>query len=182
MLVDVQEYNPAWPRIFEEIKQDLATTLHDISYIGIEHVGSTAVPGLAAKPIIDIDIIVNDGQVERVTSALATRKGWTYMGEWGVKGRHAFRKPKTDPRYNTYVCVEGCQALRNHLSIRDLCRRDPEARKKYGELKVALSQREWIDLDEYCEAKSELLSAMLQEAGMKQEEVDEIEVMCRRTG
>ena len=136
-------------------------------------------------------------------TALTSSVGdYVFMGEWGVPGRYAFRRPKPskaeqvvqgggegtggggsatnsyeeveEPKHNLNVCVEGCQALRNHLAVRDLCLRDEEVRQRYGEVKMELAGREWKDMDEYCEAKNDVLAWILEKAGFERAEVEEI--------
>lgn len=120
MRVNIQPYNPAWPRAFAQIESSLELILraHSVPFLAIEHVGSTAVPGLAAKPIIDIDIVVaasalnaaiaaltasNDtatpstGSADSMVSAPTTvNESYTYLGERGIPGRHALREPGLD--------------------------------------------------------------------------------------
>ena len=132
MRVTVEEYNPLWADKFQDIKKQLENALQGVPYISIEHVGSTSVPGLAAKPIIDIDIIIKETQPDLVKQALIDRGGYVFEGDMGVPLRYAFRKRADSPIRNLYVCIEGCQSLQNHLSVRDLCRSDPQVRDAYG--------------------------------------------------
>lgn len=175
MRVVVEEYNPAWAQQFQELKGGLEAILQGVEYVSIEHVGSTSVPGLAAKPILDIDIVIKTpAHLEAVRQALVEKGKYAYMGEWGVPDRHAFRNDKEVPRRNLYVCPQGSQNLRNHIMVRDICRRDPTIRDAYGRKKVELAQQEWSSLDEYCEAKNEILLYMLEQAGMSKDELTEI--------
>jgi GrpB-like predicted nucleotidyltransferase (UPF0157 family) len=174
MKVTVEKYNPEWATQFAALKSQLAAILSGLSIVGIEHVGSTSVVGLAAKPILDIDIIVTQPNLAPTIQALTKEGGYEYFGEWGVPDRHAFRKYGVLPVHNLYVCIEGSQSLRNHLLVRDICRRDPEVREAYGRKKMELAQRDWIDGDDYCEAKNEILQFILDKAGMGEEEREEI--------
>ena len=180
MRVQVLDYDPNWAQLFVQIRDKLELALADVSYLSIEHVGSTSVPGLPAKPIIDIDIIIHPPHLSSIIIALTTRGGYTYMGEWGIPGRHAFRKVDATPRRNLYVCIEGCLALRNHLAVRDLCRMNAEVRGRYAALKQELATREWRNVDDYCEAKTELICWMLQKAGISLVEAREIEEVNRQ--
>jgi GrpB-like predicted nucleotidyltransferase (UPF0157 family) len=114
-----------------------------VPYISIEHVGSTSIPQLAAKPILDIDVVASQTQLPRVLEALqhVPDLALIYMGELGIANRHAFRAPQTVPVRNLYVCVEGSAALRNHLAVRDLLRGDEGLRGEYGALKSGLAAR-----------------------------------------
>ena len=176
MRVIVEPYNPQWASDFLKIKSDLTEALKATSYISIEHVGSTSVPGLAAKPIIDIDIIVKRHDVEGAIDACTTA-GYDYMGEWGIPDRHALRAPSNLPVRNLYVCVEGCLALRNHIAVRDLLKADAGLRDEYAAVKFELADRDVADVDEYCDGKNKVLGKILKRAGILREELDSVEQM-----
>jgi GrpB-like predicted nucleotidyltransferase (UPF0157 family) len=122
MRVTVRTYDPQWPRDFERIKLDLEAALRGVNLLRIEHVGSTSVPGLAAKPILDIDVVVPVEAVPLVV-ALLTAIGYQDEGELGIPGRHALRSPADGLACHVYVCVDGCLALANHLAVRDVLSR-----------------------------------------------------------
>src|SRR5258708_39430665 len=92
-----------------------------VAIVAIEHVGSTSVPGLAAKPIIDCDLIVSGADVSAASSVLVSL-GFTPLGELGIPQRWAFKEPARLAGTNTYVIVDGCLSLRNHLAVRDVLR------------------------------------------------------------
>lgn len=142
MPVVVEPYNEEWPHQFTQIKADLETILGCVEYVSIEHVGSTSVPGLAAKPILDIDIVVLREQLQTVLSALSKPEtNLLYLGELGISDRHAFRSPYQLLARNLYVCVQDSPSLRNHLAVRELLRKDDGLREEYGKLKSDLAQR-----------------------------------------
>jgi GrpB-like predicted nucleotidyltransferase (UPF0157 family) len=176
MHVQVDEYNPQWPKQFQQIKTDLEHVLEGVPYISIEHVGSTSVPGLAAKPVIDIDIIITQDHLQDAIDAFTKEGLYVYRGDLGIPHRYAFKHKDANilPKRNVYVCIDGCQSLRNHLAVRDLCRKDVEVREKYGQAKLELSKREWESVDEYAEAKTEVLNWVLSKAGFDIGELDEI--------
>ncbi len=174
MRVVVEKYNPIWAEQFQGIKSELEKTLEGVSFNSIEHVGSTSVPGLAAKPIIDIDIVVTPADLESVKKTLIQKGGQVYKGEWGIPDRHVFRKAGELPARNLYVCIEGCQSLRNHLLVRNLCRSNASVREAYGRRKLDLAQTDWADGDEYAEAKNEIVQSILEKAGMEKHDLDEI--------
>ena len=136
MLVEVQPYNPQWAADFQTIKSELEETLQDIVIVGIEHVGSTSVPSLAAKPIIDVDIVVSPLSLGPATNALVEKGRYENMGEEGVKGRYAFRRAGALPKSNVYICLNGCVGFRNHIALRDICRADDGVRDAYSEAKI----------------------------------------------
>jgi GrpB-like predicted nucleotidyltransferase (UPF0157 family) len=101
----------------------------------IEHVGSTSVPGLAAKPVIDMTVVVpTPAAMGAVIARLATL-GYRHRGDLGVPGREAFDRPGGTPDHNLYACVAENDGLRNHLALRDHLRGNPAAARSYGSLK-----------------------------------------------
>ena len=165
MRFDVVRYDPTWPQTFDRMRSDLAEALRNASVVGIEHVGSTAVPGLAAKPVIDIDVVVRKADLNAAIHALEAA-GYHHEGDLGIPERHALRAPDEVPRRHVYVVVEGSLALRNHLGVRDVLRSNSELRARYGALKLRLSERDFDSVDGYAAAKSELLQEILEEAGI----------------
>ena len=181
MKIIIQPYNPSWPAQFESIKSHVESLLrsNNISYHSIEHVGSTSIPDMPAKPIIDLDIIVDDCHMSTATAALQSDGTYFHRGELGIPQRHYFkyRGESTVPR-NLYLCVNGSQTLRNHLTVRDLCRSDAAIREKYARVKVALGEREdWKDAKDYTEAKNEVLSWILSRSGWSEQERREVEFL-----
>lgn len=174
MKVVVEEHNPLWAKQFQEVKQELEACLEGTPYLSIEHVGSTSVPGLAAKPILDIDIVIERPQLPGLIAALTTKGGYEYRGDLGITDREAFRKVGAEPARNLYTCIEGSQALRNHLAVRDLCRSDPYALEIYAQKKRELAAQEWPSVDAYAEAKNEVLQWLLARAGFAVADLDEI--------
>ncbi|EXJ82984.1 hypothetical protein A1O3_06801 [Capronia epimyces CBS 606.96] len=180
MLVVVEEYNPIWAHQFDVIKGELEDILQGVRYLTIEHVGSTSVPRLAAKPVIDLAVISERDEVDAAIRALASTGGYMYMGERGIPDRHAFSKPGAIPARHLYVSVEGCQSIRNQLALRDICRNDPFIRAAYGETKRKLARRDWKSGDEYCEAKNDIIAWILEKAGMSSEDRDQIRKLNTR--
>ena len=138
MPVIVEKYNPEWANQFKQIKAELEFFLQDVAVVSIEHVGSTSVPGLAAKPIIDIDIVVERPNVQPAIDALVANE-FIYLGELGIIDRHALRSPNATPPRNIYITVEGCFSLRNHLGVRNTLRNDETLRDEYGQVKLDLA-------------------------------------------
>ena len=134
--VVVEEYDPHWAERFALIQGNALRALEGVTE-RVEHVGSTSVPGLAAKPIIDIDaIIADEGQVQAAVAALAPL-GYAHQGENGIPGRHAFQytgPPDGGGNRNFYVCFDGNDALLNHMMLRDYLRSRPEATAEYRSL------------------------------------------------
>lgn len=164
----VVPYDPAWPQQYARVAVSLARALGPIDHT-IEHVGSTSVPGLAAKPVLDIDVIVAEREVDAAIASL-TEIGYESRGDLGVPGRYSLRSPDDDPRRNVYVCESGCLSVRNHLAVRHVLRARPDLRDEYAAVKLDLAARELASIDAYIEGKSAVLQKVLAEAGLGEAE------------
>jgi GrpB-like predicted nucleotidyltransferase (UPF0157 family) len=177
--IEVVDYDPSWPNTFESLRARLSPALADVA-LSIEHVGSTSVPGLAAKPIIDISIMVPENpDVPIGISRLATL-GYIHRGDLGIKGREAFTNPDGLPRHNLYLCPRDSVALANHLALRNYLRTHPEAVREYGELKKRLAQRFPDDIDSDIDGKTTMLLKMLRATGFPPEHLRQIERVNRK--
>ena len=165
-VITVADYDPAWPGRFESLRAEYAAAMAAaaVPLVAIEHVGSTSVPGLAAKPIIDIDIVVLEADVTAASGVLVSL-GFTPQGDLGVPQRWAFRAPARLPRTNTYVIVDGCLSLRNHLGVRDVLRSDEALRDEYAIVKKQAGAR-LDNIDEYLAAKNDIVQKILIAAGL----------------
>jgi GrpB-like predicted nucleotidyltransferase (UPF0157 family)/RimJ/RimL family protein N-acetyltransferase len=164
MSVTVEQYNPEWPRLFEQLKSELEGFLQGVDYISIEHVGSTSVPGLAAKPIIDCDIITTSENVQPAVDALVANGNYTYLGELGIEGRHVVKGPNHRLRRNIYVCPDGIAQTRNHFALRDTLRTNPELREEYARMKLDLAAA-GTNIIDYVEAKGVVIQKILKASG-----------------
>lgn len=153
--VVVLPYDPKWKNDFEEIKQEIVSAIGDL-IVGIEHVGSTSVEGLSAKPIIDIDVVISDYSVfDSIVSRLSDI-GYTYEGDLGIKDREAFKyydKPHLR-KHHLYVCPQNSKELLRHITFRDFLRNNPEAVKKYSKVKENGAKLFPDNMDKYIEYKS----------------------------
>jgi GrpB protein len=112
----VADYDPRWPGLFERLRDRLDAALAGVAHV-TEHVGSTAVRGLAAKPIIDVDIVVaNQAAVGPAAKALAAA-GWRHEGDLGIKGREAFLPPADAAYHHLYLVVAGSRPHRDHIDL-----------------------------------------------------------------
>ena len=173
-VITVVDYDPAWPGRFESLRAEYTAAMAaaGVPVVAIEHVGSTSVPGLAAKPIIDCDIVVREADVAAASGVL-TLLGFTPQGELGVPQRWAFRAPARLGRTNTYVIVDGCLSLRNHLAVRDVLRADEALRDEYAAVKKQAGAR-LDDIDEYVLAKNRIVQKILAVAGLTDAELASI--------
>jgi GrpB-like predicted nucleotidyltransferase (UPF0157 family) len=161
----VTDYDPAWPGWFEAVRAHVWPAVSDLA-LRLDHVGSTSVPGLAAKPIIDLDVVVStEGEVEPAVRALATL-GYRWRGDLGVVGRQAFTAPAGSdlPAHHLYLVVEDSRAHLDHWLLRDLLRADPGARDRYAALKRRNAELADRDMDLYVAAKAGLVAELLTRA------------------
>jgi GrpB-like predicted nucleotidyltransferase (UPF0157 family) len=161
----VADYDPAWPAWFEAVRAHVWPAVEDVA-VRVDHVGSTSVPGLAAKPVIDLDVVVaTEADVRPAIDGLAG-VGYRWRGDLGVSGREAFKAPAAGdlPAHHLYLVVEDSKAHLDHWLLRDLLRSDGEARERYAALKrrnVGLADG---DMDVYVAAKAELVAELLTRA------------------
>ncbi|GAA1973727.1 hypothetical protein GCM10009798_38670 [Nocardioides panacihumi] len=160
MPVVVVPYSSDWPVHFEQVARDLRAALAAVPSATVEHVGSTSVPGLAAKPILDIDVIVEGVDMDAAVAALVT-VGYAHRGDLGVADREAFASPDEEPRRHVYVCRAGTLNVRNHLAVRDALRARPDLRDEYAATKLALAADAAMDIDTYIARKSTVLQKVL---------------------
>ena len=173
MNVVVRDYDPRWARDFESLRARIWPVVEDFA-VGMEHVGSTSVPGLSAKPVLDIDLIVRlEEGVLRAIDRLAAI-GYTHRGNLGIEGREAFRAAVDCPAHHLYVCREDSAVLRDHLTFRDYLRGHPNTAQAYADLKRTLARKFPNDVDSYAQAKTDFVTGVLQAAGISHERIEEI--------
>jgi len=174
----IETYNPKWAEWFEVIKRYVGPSLIDIAS-SIEHVGSTSVPGLSGKPIIDMSVVVESKQRVTVAIERLAHLGYMHRGQMGVEGREAFDSPADCPpdfpAHHLYVCLNGSVGLSNHLIIRDYLLTHPESVQEYGQLKHMLAEQFANDIDGYIDGKTDFLVGILQKSGMSKSELDSVE-------
>jgi GrpB-like predicted nucleotidyltransferase (UPF0157 family) len=171
--IEVVAYDAGWPAAFARVAADLRAALAGVPAVEVEHVGSTSVPGLAAKPVIDVDVVVDQPSIGAAVAALEAA-GYAHLGDLGVAGREAFTAPDDDPRRHVYVCARGCLAVRNHLAVREVLRRDAGLRAEYAAVKLALAADPGMDIDRYLAGKSAVLQRVLAAGGLTAAERREI--------
>ena len=164
--VIVLPYEEAWPNEFEKIRSELTVALPLIG-LRFEHVGSTSVKGLAAKPIIDLDLIMDDGLFEQVKSKLLAT-GYLHEGDLGIPGREAFKyaeKPHL-MKHNLYVCYESSQEWKRHITFRDWLRTHDADRDWYGKTKAEAALLYPEDIYAYILYKTPCILAIYQKCGL----------------
>ena len=166
--VRVVSYDAGWKPAFETIKQEIENALGDL-ILGIEHVGSTSVEGLSAKPCIDLDVIIPDYTVFEAVVAKLGDIGYVHEGNLGIPDREAFSygdKPHL-LQHHLYVCPRSSEELRRHITFRDFLRNHPEAVKRYSAVK---EEAAWLypeDIDGYMAHKAACIAELYQQCGLK---------------
>lgn len=166
--VVVLPYDRTWKFAFEEIKREIEGAIGDL-IIGIEHVGSTSVEGLSAKPIIDIDVVIKDySTFDAVVSKLESI-GYIHEGNLGIKDREAFKysdKPHLQ-QHHLYVCPQQSEELYRHITFRDFLINNSEAVKKYSAVKEKAAQLFPDNIEKYIEYKSPCIEELYKLCGLK---------------
>lgn len=160
----VTDYHPNWPCLYEREAAEIRRILGPL-LVSIHHIGSTAVPGLAAKPIIDILPVVTDIRAVDALKPAFEDIGYEYMGEFGIPGRRYLRKGGDERTHQLHIFGRDHAAdIRRHLAVRDYLRAHPEAARDYGELKQDLAARFPYDIEGYCDGKDAFVGALEQAA------------------
>jgi GrpB-like predicted nucleotidyltransferase (UPF0157 family) len=157
--ITIVDYDPEWPKIFERHAGVIARALDGVA-LQIEHIGSTSTPGLAAKPIIDILVVVADSsdessyrpQLEKAAYELRVREP-----QWHE--HRMFRTREKDAHVHVYSA--GCAEIERTLLFRDRLRANAEDRRCYEDKKRELSTRQWADMDAYAKAKTQVIEDII---------------------
>ena len=169
----IADPDPAWAHQFEELAEALKSALGPLA-LAIEHVGSTSVPGLPAKPILDIDVVIDSpDRLPAVAEALGM-VGYRHIGDLDIAGREAFTgdgaKVPTDgkgtlwPAHNLYVCAQDSAELAKHLAFRNALRARPDVAQAYAQVKRDLADQFVDDVYAYAEAKGYFVAGVLRSA------------------
>jgi GrpB-like predicted nucleotidyltransferase (UPF0157 family) len=166
--VVVVPYDETWEAAFEEIKNEIEAVIGEI-ILGIEHVGSTSVKGLSAKPCIDIDVIIQDYSVFDEIAKRLGAIGYIHEGNLGIKDREAFKyadKPHL-MRHHLYVCPQYSEELHRHITFRNFLRHNPDAVKEYSLVKEKGAELYPNDINQYIEYKSLCIEDLYKKCGLK---------------
>lgn len=178
----IVEYDPQWQVQFSLLRE-LYIGLLDDKLMAVEHVGSTAVEGLCAKPVIDIDLVIEGvAELEGIIPILCGL-GYEYLGVVSIPDRFVFRpvgssvprdgSAKVWPKHHLYACIEGSTALVNHILLRDSLREDSSLLSAYATLKKRLAL-ESPDMDGYVMGKTDFICGILRAKGMTFSELSAI--------
>ena len=155
--VVVEKWNPQWKYEYEKIVASLGK---DIIYnsIKIEHVGSTSVEGLSAKPVIDLDIVIEKDKFA-IIKELLNKRGYEYEGDLGIEGREAFSYYGKEElmTHHLYVCHQDSKELFKHITFRNFLKNNPALAAEYSKVKEQAAVLYPDDIDKYMEFKSEII-------------------------
>nr|WP_294903988.1 GrpB family protein [uncultured Lacibacter sp.] len=165
----IQEYTTSWAFNFQAIIAMLSDALLNIP-VSIEHIGSTAVPGLAAKPIIDVDIFFQNSSDFSTIKIRLEKAGYYHNGNQGIQDREVFKRVPTYTDNNAlntiahhlYVCSADCEELKRHILFRNYLRANTEARNEYQQLKQQLAAEANHDRKLYAQLKEEKAKAFIE--------------------
>ena len=164
----VMPYDERWAQDFEAIASEIRDSLGELA-LAIEHVGSTSVQGLSAKPCIDLDVIIEDYSVFDAVVRGLEAIGYTHEGDLGIRDRAAFKyanKPHL-LKHHLYVCPKWSAELHRHLTFRDFLRENAEAARRYGAVKEEAARLFPNDIDQYIAYKSPCIEELYTLCGLK---------------
>lgn len=164
MKVEVREHNKKWGHMFQEEAQRIKVIFGD-ELIDMHHIGSTAVNGLKAKPIIDMmPVVKHIGKIDSLTEQMAGI-GYESLGENGIKGRRFFRKGGETRTHHIHVFqVDNNIDIDRHLAVRDYLRTHYEDAERYGCVKEKLAKQFPSDIDSYINGKDAFVKALEKKA------------------
>jgi GrpB-like predicted nucleotidyltransferase (UPF0157 family) len=152
----ISDHDPAWAARYDELDARIRSAL-GATALAVEHIGSTSVPGLAAKPIVDVLVVVAD--VDDEAAYVPAMEDAGFVLRVREAGHRMFRTPAKDVHIHVYPA--GDQAITDYLDLRDWLRVDDSDRALYADVKRDLAQRSWSDMNHYAEAKSDVIQAVL---------------------
>jgi GrpB-like predicted nucleotidyltransferase (UPF0157 family) len=161
--VEVIKYNKKWINSFKTEKIVLNKIFQD-NIINIHHIGSTSIPGLSAKPIIDILIEVKDILEVGSKNNEMIKQGYKPYGEYGIKNRRFFSKDRNKKAYHVHIFQEKDNNIIRHLAFRDYLKHNNFRLKEYEKLKINLAKKYSNDIDSYCKGKDSLIKEIEKEA------------------
>jgi len=161
--MEVHDYSPSWVACYEDAAAELRETLGDV-LIEVHHIGSTSVPGLASKPVIDILLEVADLDALDALNSTMEALGYIPRGEFGIPGRRYFPRGGDARTHHVHAYQQGSQHVRDHLVFRDYLRAHPQEAEAYAVVKRAASKAHLTDPESYVEYKSAHVRALISRA------------------
>ena len=164
-IIEVVSYNSHWKEEYLSEKQKLLAALHD-QIVEIHHVGSTAIPDIYAKPVIDILVGVKSISAVDTYNDKMQELGYIAKGEFGIAGRRFFLKGQINRTNHVHIFQVGNLHIARHINFRDYMIAHPDDARRYEKLKQELAEKFRYDIDAYCEGKD----AFIKEIDRKAEE------------
>ena len=165
--VVVLPYDPKWASDFQQIREEIEEAVGHL-ILRVEHVGSTSVAGMSAKPCIDLDVVIADYGVFPEAVARLAAIGYVHEGNLGIEGREAFDY-KDKPhlcKHHLYVCPMDSPELRRHVVFRDYLRTHPEAASAYSAVKEEAARLYPDDIDGYMAHKAGVIAELYKACGL----------------
>ncbi|WP_051413994.1 GrpB family protein [Desulfitobacterium metallireducens] len=162
-VVVVNDYNYQWPSMFK-VEADKICEVFGEELIAVHHIGSTSVPGIKAKPIIDIMPLVRDIEVVDKFNDRMIALGYEPMGEFGIPKRRFFYKGGEDRTHHIHIFEYGSIGAERHLAFRDFLRKHENDAKEYSLLKELLAKRFPNDIEGYIDGKNDFVKSLEQKA------------------
>ncbi len=174
-MISVTSYDEDWPKRFREIRDCLRSELaEEVGAFKVEHIGSTAVPGLVSRPVLDICVVVPEASDMPSLIGGLERLGYIHEAGRGPPGLETFRRRGPDVPFlehkrdfsphHLFASILGDSELRRYLAFRDHLKEDADARAAYAQMKIDLAPN--ADADGYLDAKTEFIESALSEIGV----------------
>ena len=154
--VGVASYNPNWKNMYKEESEKIKNILNDI-IIDIHHIGSTAIPGIKAKPVIDILVEVKDIEEVDKYNHKMEELGYEAMGEYGIPKRRFFRKGENNRTHHIHIFQTGNEEIERHINFKEYLIAHPDKAREYSKLKEELVNKYTYDVENYTNSKSDFI-------------------------
>jgi GrpB-like predicted nucleotidyltransferase (UPF0157 family) len=157
-LIVLVPYDPRWCSDFEQESASVRAALGDL-LMALHHIGSTAIPGIVAKPVVDMLAVVTDVVLLDTRAHLLEDLGYEAMGEFGIEGRRYFRKNSKEGArtHQIHAFAGGAPEIDRHLAFRDYLRGHPDEAQQYENLKLELARHFITDTASYTDGKTEFI-------------------------
>ena len=155
-IIEVVEYNPLWPEEYQKESSEIARALNG-QIVAIHHIGSTSVPGLKAKPVIDILLEVKNVDLLDKYDSKMKEPGYIAMGEFGIPGRRFYMKGLYQRTHHIHAFNAGSPGVHRHIAFRDYLIAHTGIAREYATLKIRCANECGNDIDIYCDGKHEFV-------------------------
>jgi len=154
--VGVASYNPNWKNMYKEESGKIKNILNDI-IIDIHHIGSTAIPGIIAKPVIDILVEVKDIEGVDQYNHKMEELGYEAMGEYGIPKRRFFRRGGNNRTHHIHIFQTGNEEIERHINFKEYLIAHPDKGREYSKLKEELVNKYTYDVENYTNSKNDFI-------------------------